>query len=306
MMTRIRIIEIFSIIILVQAGQSALAADDPAEKSLKFAEALFSEHDYYRAITEYKRFLFFNPDSARAAWVRLRIGQSYLAGGKFDAARHVFNQLANSAPEARLKSWAMFAKARALYLQDRYAQADQILDDMLKMDISNELRGNIYYLTGCTQVKAATFKDARLAFEKVAGGHGLAQPAAWLSKKMVEADDLPSKSPALAGILSLIPGLGHVYLGEYSIAITAFVWNGLFGYATYDAFRRKNYGIGAVLATMELLWYSGTIYGAASGAERFNRDARLNFLDELENGAGLDIPFPDPAAVGGILMKGEF
>ncbi|MBW1806954.1 MAG: tetratricopeptide repeat protein [Deltaproteobacteria bacterium] len=306
MITRIRIIEIFSIVLLLQAGQFARAEDSPDEKSLKFAEALFGDHDYYRAITEYKRFLFFNPDSARSAWVRFRIGQSYLEGGKLDAARHIFNELARLAPEARLKSWAMLANARAFYLQDRYAQVDQLLDDLLKKDISDELRSNTHYLLGCNRLKTGTFNDAKLAFEKVAYEHELAQPAAWLSQKMIEADDLPRKSPALAGILSLIPGLGHVYLGEYSIAITALMWNGLFGYATYDAFRRRNYGIGAVLATMELLWYSGTIYGAVSGADRFNRDARLNFFDELNNGAGLDIKFPDPAAVGGILMTGEF
>ena len=69
----------------------------------------------------------------------------------------------------------------------------------------------------------------------------------------------------------------------------------------YDAFRRRQWGVGALLAGLSLLWYSGTIYGAVDGAHRYNRDARLNFLEELDRGAGLDIAFPDPAAVGAML-----
>ena len=105
--------------------------------------------------------------------------------------------------------------------------------------------------------------------------------------------------------VSLVPGLGHVYLGEYAIAITALAWNGLFGFATYDTLRQGNYGVGSLLAGLTLLWYSGTVYGAVSGAHRYNRDARLNFYDYLDAGAGLDPKFPDPNLAGGILIRGS-
>jgi hypothetical protein len=128
--------------------------------------------------------------------------------------------------------------------------------------------------------------------------------AQWLSKEIGK--PLPEKSPVLAGLLSVIPGLGHVYLEEYGIAVTALAWNGLFGYATWDTFQKGYHGAGTLLAALTLLWYSGTVYGAVSGAERYNRDARLNQLDALDRGAGLDIPFPDPAVAGSVLIGGKF
>src|SRR5262245_20242248 len=48
-----------------------------ADQSLGFADALFSDGDYFRAITEYKRFLFLYPTEARAGRVQLQVGLSY-------------------------------------------------------------------------------------------------------------------------------------------------------------------------------------------------------------------------------------
>ena len=113
-------------------------------------------------------------------------------------------------------------------------------------------------------------------------------------------------TPLAAGLLSVVPGLGHLYLEEYSVGLTALAWNGLFGYAAYESFRHRRWGVGALLAALELLWYSGTIYGAVSGAERYNRDAVLNYLDRLDEDVGLDVAFPPDDAISAILLHGRF
>jgi len=285
---------------------TASAGDASPDASLHFAEHLFAERDYYRAITEYKRYLFTEPGSPRASWVRFRIGEAYLEGGKLDAAGNIFAELARSYPGTRLGYWALLARARAFYLQGRLMQAWGVLDDLSLDGTSDELRGVALYLKGCVQLKAETPDKARRSFLSIAATHKLADRAGLLAARTQKFSNLPSKSPVLAGLLSLVPGLGHAYLGEYSIALTAFMWNGLFGFAAYDAFSRGYYGLGTLAATLELLWYSGTIYGAVSGAERYNRDARMNFLDDLDNTVGLDAVFPDPEAVGVILLQGQF
>jgi hypothetical protein len=289
-------------IILFLGVSSAYAGDE----ELRFAESLFTERDYYRAITEYKRYLFLNPQSPRAGWVRFRIGESYLKGGKLDAARFAFEDLLKTQKDPRLRRWAFLAMARAFYKRGMLKQSAGVLDQLIPMLEDPGLKGNALYLSGCAQLKIGAAEKAKAAFESIGAGHQLGERAGWLSSQVIRLDDLPEKSPVLAGMLSIVPGLGHVYLGEYAVAFTALCWNGLFGFATYDAFRRGHYGVGALLAALELLWYSGTIYGAVSGAHRYNRDARLNFLDELEERAGLDIPFPQAEAVGTILLKGEF
>ncbi len=293
-------------VVILLAPLFADGGDETPDTSLRFAGHLFSERDFYRAITEYKRYLFAQPDSSRAPWVRFRIAEAYLEGGKLDAAGNIFAELARKTPGTRLGNWAMLARARAFYIQGRLMQAWGMLDDFQLDGTSDEMRGTALYLKGCVQLKAESPGKAQRSFLSIAATHPLAERASLLAARAREALDLPSKSPVLAGLLSLVPGLGHVYLGEYSVALTAFMWNGLFGYAAYDAISRGYYGLGALAATLELLWYSGTIYGAVSGAERYNRDARMNFLDDLDNAAGLDVAFPDPHAVGAILLQGEF
>jgi len=54
----------------------AFAADD-ADKLYGFAEKLFSDGEYFRAISEYKRFLFYYPGDTRQEKASLRIAESY-------------------------------------------------------------------------------------------------------------------------------------------------------------------------------------------------------------------------------------
>ena len=57
---------------------------------LDFARQLFSEGDYYRAITEAKRFLFLHPDDARAAEANFLIARANYEAGDFTKARESY------------------------------------------------------------------------------------------------------------------------------------------------------------------------------------------------------------------------
>ena len=52
------------------------------------------------------------------------------------------------------------------------------------------------------------------------------------------------KSSALAGSLSIIPGLGYLYTNQPQNAFTAFSVIGVLSYATFTSFKSKNYGVG--------------------------------------------------------------
>ena len=285
------------------AGQERTVPDITG---LGFAEHLYAGRDHYRAISEYKRYIYQHPDSPLADWVRLRIGQSYLAGGRLVAAQAQFAGLRRVATGEPIASLATFSLARAYYLDSRHQQAISLLDGLLPDLAEPGLAGAGWFLSGCAHLRAGELADARLALSRIGAGHELAERAMLLISRLDAVDDLPSKSPLAAGLLSVVPGLGHFYLEEYSVGLTALAWNGLFGYATYEAFRHRRYGIGALLATLELMWYSGTIYGAVSGAERYNRDAVLNYLDDLDEGIGLDAAYPPDDAIHAILLRGRF
>jgi hypothetical protein len=275
------------------------------ELILRFGEHLYQEGDYYRAITEYKRYIYQNPDSEKIPWIKLRIGQSYLKGKKLQAAWLAFDELRLTANESRLKTLSDLATARVLYLQGRLEQSLEILEQ-IKHSGSLDYRGSGLYLTACLYLRQGRLKEARNSLNTIWAGHQLAEPAMQLDYLIEQADDIEQKSPLVAGLFSIFPGLGHVYLGEYSVALTAFSWNALFGFATFDAFKKKQIGVGVLLASLELLWYSGSIYGAISGAYRYNRDARMNYIESLDKEVGLDVNFLDDDSIRLMILGGSF
>ncbi len=91
------------------------------------------------------------------------------------------------------------------------------------------------------------------------------------------------KIPATAGILAaVLPGAGHLYSERYRDAAIAFVLNAAFIWGMVEAFEHENYVVGGILTFFELGWYSGNIYSAVSGAHKYNRNKKKEYLDLLE------------------------
>ena len=290
--------------VFLSARQSAYGKD--MDETLHFAEHLFQEGDYYRAITEYKRFLFRETNPAIKQWVELRIGQSYLAGKKYSAAQSVFYRLSNETSSKEMTNAATFLLGRSYYLDGRYNQALDKFAELLSVVHQPELRSASWYLFACTNLRMGKLDNARESLDHVSAYGTLGKKAQTILSFLHRRKNLPHKSVVIAGLLSVVPGLGHVYLGEYGVGLSAFVWNGMFAYASVESFRHRLWGPGVLLAVVELMWYSGTIYGAVSGAHRFNRDAQLNFLQELDDHVGLDSTFPVDDAFMSLSFTGRF
>jgi hypothetical protein len=77
--------------------------------------------------------------------------------------------------------------------------------------------------------------------------------------KLEEKDRLPRKYPALAGTLSLVPGLGQLYCEREVDALQSFLLNGIFGSLAYYAWfsenryggERKNYSAAIALTAVD-------------------------------------------------------
>ena len=79
------------------------------------------------------------------------------------------------------------------------------------------------------------------------------------------------KSVSTAEALNaVIPGAGYFYLGQKRSALTAFLLNGLFIYATYEFFHKGNIAAGIITLSFETGWYFGGIYGAGEEAKYYN------------------------------------
>ena len=69
------------------------------------------------------------------------------------------------------------------------------------------------------------------------------------------------KSPVLGGILSVVPGLGHIYAGRFSDGLRSFMFNAAFSGLTIYTAIHKEYMFTSVFGLIELILYSSNIYG---------------------------------------------
>ncbi|MDH4226052.1 MAG: hypothetical protein OEW12_10440, partial [Deltaproteobacteria bacterium] len=237
------------------ASQAALRLTE--EGVFSFAEELFAQQEYYRAISEYKRLIHYFPQGRQAGAARLAIAKAYLLGGE---------------PGAALTALAAVEREGG---QSSLAGAG---DD-------------IRFLKSVGWLDTGLDKPYPLREESIAAALGElkgispawpGQPAAaGFVAAMDPLPPLPEKSPWLAGGLSaVVPGAGSLYTGRYGEGAMVFFFTGLFAYATVTSIQSDQPALGAVFAFFTVAFYGGGIYAAANGAHKFNSNTKNEYLDE--------------------------
>lgn len=83
--------------------------------------------------------------------------------------------------------------------------------------------------------------------------------------------ELEKKSTRTAQLLNVfIPGAGYLYVGQKQSAMTAFLLNGVFIWASCYFFQHGNTAAGIIFSSVEAGWYFGGIYGAGQEAKFYN------------------------------------
>ncbi|WP_164856418.1 hypothetical protein [Lujinxingia sediminis] len=267
------------------------------ETGLLRGDAYYYEGDYYRALTAYKDFLREAPDDLRSERVRLKVAWVYFNVGEHGEAARELDRLAKEGRDIIVTWWARYYYGQVALASDRRPLAEAAFEEVIvtcapyvarvgEPTDDPEIR-ECLELSSAATVGLARLEAVRHDFD--AAGERLrampersplAQEATEIAG-LVEGLKIPRKSPALAGVLSIVPGLGHVYLGQYGSAFVAFLWNGAFIYAIVDSVLAGRYGQAVLIGLVESIWYGGTIFGAVGGAHRFNRDAMRVVEDGL-------------------------
>ncbi len=277
-----------------QEQTSEHVAKNLLQNPLYQADMFALQGDSYRAITEYERYLMTNPPKDQADAVRLKVAWIYLQADKLEASANVLKSIIVTRPAYdRLSVWAR------LYYGNVAVKADQgniaintytkLLEEcnLLVQEANTQNAGDTGIGQGdCQYIEAYAHLGLASQYAKVHDFDLTVQQLNHISKdsplkpkteeiaNYVSNLKLPRKRPVLAGALSIVPGLGHIYIEEYGSALVAAVWNGAFIWAFVDSLRSQKYGQATLIGVVEFVWYSGTIFGAVSGAHRFNRDAR--------------------------------
>ena len=260
-------------------AQPGEAVDTPV---YDFGLHLFQLGDYYRAITEFKRFSLLFPGHARQPAAELLIGLALQEDQAYDDAfTHLQRWRVVDDPTDATRV-AAFKLGELRFQQGQYRQAIGYFQGFLDAYPDGPLVPHTQYLLGLSWALAGQLAQAQQVFAALPGRDPLAQQALALQDELRLAPPPQLKSPQVAGILSgILPGAGHLYVGKPLQAVTAFALNGVFLAGAAYAFHEKLAATGAILLFFETGWYLGGIYSAMDAARDANRQQQQALADHL-------------------------
>jgi TolA-binding protein len=259
---------------------------------MDLADQFFKEGDYYRAITEYKRFLFFFPQSTEAKEALWKVAKSYFNGKRWDDAISACDELIRKFPGSSPAAEAFLLQGFAFAEKKEYPRARQYFLKAQEVSPDTSIEDEAQLQIALTYVKEEKWKEAADEFRKISKNSRLYPKGEYFAQGLDRIDAVPQKSPQVAGILAaILPGAGHLYCERYRDASIAFLLNGAFIWGMVEAFQHNENVIGGILTFFELGWYSGNVYSAVASAHKYNRKMKQEYIDNLERGLSLGISF---------------
>lgn len=261
-----------------------LQAGFTADQLFLFAEQLMHEGEYFRAITEYQRFLELHPEDPRRAMVHFRIGLALYRGQQYQEALQTFQEVAQHYPQTEYGQKARLWQGESLLRLSSYGAAEQLYGEIARQFVASELGQYATFQKAWTLLYRRKWQQASQQFRQIDARSQLYPEAQMLAEEVLAGKNIAHKSPWIAGLLSgVLPGSGQLYNERPGDALLAFFLNGLFAVGIVESFQQDQQAIAIVLGIFEAGWYVGNVYGAVNGAHKYNRYATETFLRNLEN-----------------------
>jgi tetratricopeptide (TPR) repeat protein len=238
--------------------------DFQSPKNIKrFADFLFCEKDYLRAIDEYEKYLKIIPDDS--VEFKIALGYSYM-NDQINALEK-FSEIKNT---SSLYEQSKIEKLKSLFVIN--------IDSMFYNSADFLITSNSAYSNSAFKLKNTSLllnEEGLIEKEKFLIPF-IDQEKETLSNMYDLKKNPPYKSEILAGIFStIIPGAGKIYTENYSDGITAFLLTGLLSYLAYTNFEHDHITRAWIFTTLGAGFYIGNVYGSVASAQIFN--AKVNF-----------------------------
>lgn len=247
----------------------------PLETQLLYADALFEAGDYDGAILEFKRYIFYNPQSDVLDYALYRIGQSHYYSRRPADAQKRFERLLKDYPQSPFRLYARFMLGKTFMEDEDFPRARSEFHLITKSNIDKKLSAQAKYLEALSYLSERDWYSAVAEFRKVSQF----QPDSQLSAKAERFADeilanlrLPRKSPTLARWMStFLPGSGQIYAGRIANGLISTAFNAAFIYLLVDSIRDKRYVDAAGIYIIGARFYWGNIYNAAQSSLEYNQ-----------------------------------
>ena len=260
-----------------------VAAAERADLLWNFAGHLYQEQDFYRALSEYQRFLFLFPTDPRVPKAELQIGRCYRREGEFQKAFSHLIRLHNRRAEEPVGRQALLEMVAIREEQGRYPEAIYWAKQFIERYPDYAEIDAVYVHLAWLQIDSGKFEEAIATLELLPPESTHYPRARSLQQALEKRPETAKKSPAVAGTLSaVLPGAGHLYAGRPGQAASSFLLNALFIAGAVIAFQNDSPVLGGILVFFELGWYTGGIRSAAQAAREENEKQERKFRRELK------------------------
>lgn len=274
------------IILLILCNRYAFSED-----LISSADSFFAQGKYNEAITEYKRFIFFNANSDEADSVFFKIGLAYRKIRNWHYALDAIENSVNMAKSPAIADERRLSLATTLIASKDYNFAKLELINLIDSTKSEQTLMKALYFSGVASVYNNDWDSTSKYF-------GDFYNKSNSENRLIELNSiLPKtkrsyKSPRIAKILSVfLPGSGQIYSGNWRDGLNAFLLNGLLIGSNINAIYKKDYDNAILIfALLTSRYYMGNIYHAEKDAEKYNETLDRNTADKILNLISSDEP----------------
>jgi hypothetical protein len=234
---------------------------------LKFADNLYCSKDYLRAAEEYQQIY----PSKKTDTVKYKIALSYFKNGDYVTSYSIFS---NFREKSLFFNYARQSMYKIFYLNRQYKLLEyEYSADKNRPGFENAKKLLLIsrFLTDEVLPGYEVYKNAFTEAEAVK-----------VSPLYNYRNNMPHKSKWTAGLLSLFPGLGKVYVEQYGDAVTAFLATGALTALAITNFNAKHYFRGWLFSGLAAGFYGGSIYGSVAAVPLFNAKINFDFKKEVD------------------------
>lgn len=240
------------------------------ENRIKFANFLYQEKDYIRAIDEIKFIL----NQTESDTLRFRFANSFLKLNRYEEASENFKTLFLG---------SLSNEAKLFFFKSNFLKND--------FNFFRKLTENKNYIPEKYENEISRLNSISyfLDNEKLPPQETLLKPfddslqtKLYLFYQMKK--NPPTKNPLQAAAFSaLIPGAGKIYTGEISDGIISFIATSLSLYLSINNFQHNHQTRGWIFAGLTSFFYGGNVYGSYVSAKKYNENSKLKIQNEIKN-----------------------
>ncbi len=244
---------------------------------LRFADYLFCEKDYLRAIDEYKSYL----SKIDNDTVKFKIGLAYSGMADYRKSNEIYfdtkwgNKLAQPAKDETYKNY---------FLEKKFKELDSVKNSC-DLGVDNDpvtASCRLYYFSKLygNELENNEWLLDKEKYLSVFSG----EAKEIINQFYYEGTSLPYRSPTFAAVLSaIIPGAGKIYSSQYTDGFTSLLVTGLLSFLSYDNFRANHNFRGWLFGGLAAYFYAGNIYGSAAAAQIYNAGVSFGFHLKLDS-----------------------